>query len=50
MKLVSSNTKRGAQFTPQGVLRWPLSSANSEDVLLETIALLDSLDATTAAV
>jgi transcription-repair coupling factor (superfamily II helicase) len=50
MKLVSRNTKRGAQFTPQGVLRWPLSSANSEDVLLETIALLDSLDATTAAV
>jgi transcription-repair coupling factor (superfamily II helicase) len=50
MKLVSRNTKRGAQFTPQGVLRWPLSSANSEDVLLETIALLDSLDTTTATV
>ena len=50
MKLVSRNTKRGAQFTPQGVLRWPLSSANSQDVLLETIALLDSLDTAHAAV
>jgi transcription-repair coupling factor (superfamily II helicase) len=48
MKLVSRNTKRGAQFTPQGTLRWPLSSASSEEVLLETIALLDSLDTTTA--
>ncbi|QHS52451.1 transcription-repair coupling factor [Edaphobacter sp. 12200R-103] len=50
MKLVSRNTKRGAQFTPQGILRWPLSSANSEEVLLETIALLDSLDTTAATV
>ncbi len=24
MKLVSRNTKRGAQFTPNGTLRWPL--------------------------
>ena len=32
MKLVSRNTKRGAQFTPQGVLRWPLTSAKAEDV------------------
>jgi transcription-repair coupling factor (superfamily II helicase) len=48
MKLVSRNTKRGAQFTPQGTLRWPLSSASSEEVLLETIALLDALDTTTA--
>jgi transcription-repair coupling factor (superfamily II helicase) len=45
MKLVSRNTKRGAQFTPQGVLRWPLTSAKSEDVLAETRALLDALDA-----
>ncbi len=27
MKLVSRNAKNGAQFTPQGVLRWPLTSA-----------------------
>jgi transcription-repair coupling factor (superfamily II helicase) len=45
MRLVSRNTKRGAQFTPQGVLRWPLTSSKAEDVLAETRALLDSLDA-----
>ena len=44
MKLVSRNAKNGAQFTPQGVLRWPLSSSKAEDVLRETRALLDSLD------
>ncbi|MCU1320430.1 MAG: transcription-repair coupling factor [Acidobacteriaceae bacterium] len=44
MRLVSRNTKRGAQFTPQGILRWPLTSAKAEDVLAETRALLDSLD------
>jgi transcription-repair coupling factor (superfamily II helicase) len=47
MKLVSRNTKNGAQFTPQGVLRWPLSSAKAEDVLAETRALLNSLDPAT---
>ena len=45
MRLVSRNTKRGAQFTPQGILRWPLTSAKAEDVLAETRALLDALDA-----
>jgi len=44
MKLVSRNAKRGAQFTPQGTLRWPLPSARAEDVLAETRALLDALD------
>ena len=29
---------------PQGILRWPLTSAKAEDVLAETRALLDSLD------
>ncbi len=33
MKLVARNAKRGAAFTPQGVLRWPLTSAKSDDVL-----------------
>lgn len=50
MRLVSRNTKRGAQFTPQGVLRWPLSSAKSEDVLRETRELLESLDTQSALV
>ncbi len=44
MKLVSRNAKNGAQFTPEGVLRWPLSSAKAEDVLAETRSLLVSLD------
>ncbi len=46
MKLVSRNAKRGAQFTPQGTLRWPLPSAKAEDVLSETRALLEALDTT----
>ncbi len=45
MKLVSRNVKKGAQFTPQGVLRWPLSSANAADVIAETKALLEQIDA-----
>lgn len=44
MKLVSRNTKRGAQFTPQGILRWPLTSAKAEDVLRETRELLEALN------
>ena len=44
MKLVSRNAKRGAQFSPNGTLRWPLPSAKAEDVLAETRALLDALD------
>jgi transcription-repair coupling factor (superfamily II helicase) len=44
MKLVARNAKKGAQFTPQGILRWPVSSAKAEDVLAETRALLDALD------
>jgi len=43
MKLVARNAKRGAAFTPQGVLRWPLTSAKSDDVLAETRTLLESL-------
>ena len=49
MKMVSRNTKKGAQFTPQGVLRWPLSSANSADVIAETKSLLEQLDLAPAA-
>ena len=43
MRLVAKNAKRGAQFSPQGVLRWPLSSAKAEDVLAETRSLLEQL-------
>ena len=43
MKLVARNAKRGAQFTPQGVFRWPLTSAKADDVIAETRSLLDAL-------
>jgi transcription-repair coupling factor (superfamily II helicase) len=43
MKLVAKNAKRGAQFTPQGVLRYPLTSPKPDDVLAEVRALLDQL-------
>ena len=49
MKLVSRNTKRGAKFTPQGVLRWPLSSGAAADVIAETRSLLEQLDLAPAA-
>jgi transcription-repair coupling factor (superfamily II helicase) len=44
MKLVARNAKNGAQFTPQGVLKWPLSSAQADVVLGETRELLAALD------
>ena len=44
MRLVSRNAKKGAQFTPQGMLRWPLGSAKAEEVLAETRALMDALE------
>ncbi len=44
MKLVARNARQGAQFTPQGVLKWPLSSAQAEVVLRETRDLLAALD------
>src|SRR5246500_799764 len=43
MKLVAKNAKRGAQFTPQGLLRYPLASPKPDDVLVEVRALLDQL-------
>jgi transcription-repair coupling factor (superfamily II helicase) len=46
MKLVAQNAKRGAQFTPQGVLRFPLKATEPEDVLNEIRALLETLAAT----
>jgi transcription-repair coupling factor (superfamily II helicase) len=46
MKLVARNAKNGAQLTPQGVLKWPLSSAQADTVLTETRDLLAALDVT----
>ena len=50
MKLVSKNAKRGAQFTPQGVLRFPLKATKPDEVLAEVRALLEKLALQTAAV
>lgn len=45
MKLVTKNAKRGAQLTPQGVLRFPLSATDPDSILLELQTLLDELSA-----
>jgi len=43
MKLVARNAKRGAQFTPQGLLKYPLRAVRPDEVLLEIRSLLDEL-------
>ncbi len=43
MRLVARNAKRGAQFTPQGMLKYPLSSTRPDEVLLEIRELLSNL-------
>jgi transcription-repair coupling factor (superfamily II helicase) len=43
MKLVARNAKRGAVFTPQGVLKYPLVSIKPDEVLLEIQELIEDL-------
>jgi transcription-repair coupling factor (superfamily II helicase) len=43
MKLVARNAKRGAQFTPQGLLKYPLTSTRPDEVLLEIQELVENL-------
>jgi transcription-repair coupling factor (superfamily II helicase) len=43
MRLVARNAKRGAQFTPQGLLKYPLAATRPDDVLLEIRELLVKL-------
>jgi transcription-repair coupling factor (superfamily II helicase) len=43
MQLVARNAKRGAQFTPQGVLKLPLKASRPDEVLLEIRELLAGL-------
>ena len=43
MQLVAKHAKRGAQFTPQGVLRFPLAATKPEAIMVEVHALLDKL-------
>ena len=43
MRLVARNAKRGAQFTPQGVLKFPLAATRPDEVLLEIRELVENL-------
>jgi transcription-repair coupling factor (superfamily II helicase) len=43
MQLVAKNAKRGAQFTPQGILRFPLAATKPDAIMGEVHALLDKL-------
>ncbi len=43
MQVVARNAKRGAQFTPQGVLKYPLAATRPDEILLEIRELLASL-------
>ena len=43
MRLVARNAKRGAQFTPQGLLKYPLAATRPDEVLLEIHELLANL-------
>ena len=43
MQLVAKNAKKGAQFTPQGVLRFPLTAVTPVAIISEVHALLDRL-------
>jgi transcription-repair coupling factor (superfamily II helicase) len=43
MRLVARHAKRGAQFTPQGVLKLPLQASRPDEVLLEIHDLLAGL-------
>jgi len=44
MKLVAQQAKNGAQFTPQGVMKWPISAVKAEEIIAEAKALLESIE------
>ncbi len=48
MRLVARNAKRGAQFAPQGLLKYPLKATRPDEVLLEIRELLENLAAVPA--
>jgi transcription-repair coupling factor (superfamily II helicase) len=43
MRLVAKNAKRGAQFTPQGLLKFPIAATRSDEILLEIHEVLAKL-------
>jgi transcription-repair coupling factor (superfamily II helicase) len=48
MRLVARNARRGAQFTPQGLLKYPLVAVRPDEVLLEIHEVLGNLAAAPA--
>jgi len=44
MQMVARQAKNGAQFTPQGVLKWPISAAGPAEIIAEAKALLESIE------
>jgi len=43
MRMVAKNAKKGAQFTPHGVLKFPLVATRPDEILLEIRELLSQL-------
>jgi transcription-repair coupling factor (superfamily II helicase) len=43
MQLVARNAKRGAQFTPQGILRFPVKATLPDEFIAEIDALIANL-------
>ena len=43
MRLIARNAKRGAQFAPQGLLKYPLNATRSDEILLAIRELLGEL-------
>jgi transcription-repair coupling factor (superfamily II helicase) len=43
MRLVAKNAKRGAQFTPQGLLKFPIAAQRPDEILLEIHEVLAKL-------
>jgi transcription-repair coupling factor (superfamily II helicase) len=44
MQMVATQAKNGAQFTPQGVLKWPISAAKPDEIIAEAKSLLESIE------
>lgn len=45
MQLVARNAKRGAQFTPQGVLRFPVKATSAQEIVQELTHLVETIAA-----
>jgi len=46
MRLVARNARKGAQFTPQGILKYPLTAMTPADpmkIMAEARTLLDAI-------